>query len=175
LTGADAGSDAARMRTTATRDWDEYLLNGAEMFVTNGERGHVFAILAKTNPMAQPQHRGTSAFIVEKGLPGFRVGRKIKKLGYRGLDTCELIFEDCRVPKDRLIGREGEGFKYVLTALKIGRIDVAARGVGMARAAFEILFAMPNSVSSSASPFTTSRRFSSNWSIWRPRLKRPAF
>jgi alkylation response protein AidB-like acyl-CoA dehydrogenase len=111
-------------------------LNGAEMFVTNGERGHVFAILATTNPMAQPQHRGTSAFIVEKGLPGFRVGRKIKKLGYRGLDTCELIFEDCRVPKDRLIGREGEGFKYVLTALKIGRIDVAARGIGMARAAF---------------------------------------
>src|SRR5919198_488556 len=90
-------------------------LNGAKMFVTNGERGHVFAILAKTNPMAQPQQRGISAFIVEKGLPDFRVERKIKKLGYRGLDTCELIFEDCRVPKDRLIGRQGEGFKYVLT------------------------------------------------------------
>jgi alkylation response protein AidB-like acyl-CoA dehydrogenase len=137
LTEADAGSDAASMRTTATRDGDEYLLNGAKMFVTNGERGDVFAILAKTNPTAQPRHHGISAFIVEKGHLGFRVGRKIKKLGYRGLDTCELIFEDCRVPKDRLIGREGEGFKYVLNALEVGRINVAARGVGMARAAFE--------------------------------------
>jgi alkylation response protein AidB-like acyl-CoA dehydrogenase len=81
LTEADAGSDAASMRTTATRDRDEYLLNGAKMFVTNGERDHVFAILVKTNPTARPQQRGISAFIVEKGLPGFRVGRKIKKLG----------------------------------------------------------------------------------------------
>ncbi|MBI3328495.1 MAG: acyl-CoA dehydrogenase family protein [Nitrospinae bacterium] len=137
LTEADAGSDVASMRATAKRHSDEYLLNGAKMFVTNGERGNTFAILAKTDPTAQPQHRGISAFIVEKGLQGFRVGRKIKKLGYRGLDTCELIFEDCRVPRDCLIGKEGEGFKYVLNALEAGRINVAARGVGMARAAFE--------------------------------------
>lgn len=137
LTEANAGSDAASMQTTAIRQGDTYVVNGAKMFITNAERGNTFLLLAKTNPQAQPQHRGISAFLLEKGRPGFRVGRQIKKLGYKGLRTCEMILEDCPLPRDCLVGEEGQGFKYVLSALEVGRLNIAARGVGMARAAFE--------------------------------------
>lgn len=137
LTEANSGSDAASMRTTAVLQGDEYVVNGSKMFITNAERGNTFMLLAKTDTEIQPQHRGISAFLLEKGRPGFHVGRKINKLGYKGLRTCEIHFEDCRIPRHCLIGNEGEGFKYVLSALEVGRINIAARGVGMARAAFE--------------------------------------
>ncbi len=137
LTEAEAGSDTASMKSTAKRDGDDYVINGNKMFITNSERGNTFAVLAKTDTEIRPQHRGISALIVDKGTPGFTVGRKIEKLGYKGLRTCELVFEDCRVPKDALVGKEGEGLKYVLNGLEVGRINVAARAVGVARAAFE--------------------------------------
>ena len=138
LTEAEAGSDTASMKSTAARDGDDYVINGNKMFITNAEKGNSFCVLAKTDTEINPPHRGISALIVDKGTPGFSVGRKIEKLGYKGLRTCELIFENCRVPKGVLIGdREGQGLKYVLSALEVGRINVAARAVGVARAAFE--------------------------------------
>lgn len=137
LTEAEAGSDTASMKTTAKLDGDDYVINGNKMFITNAEHGNTFAVLAKTDTQIRPQHRGISALIVDKGTPGFTVGPKIDKLGYRGLRTCELIFEDCRTPKGTLVGKEGDGLKYVLSALEVGRINVAARAVGVARAAFE--------------------------------------
>ena len=137
LTEPNAGTDVQSIETTAVRDGEEYVINGTKMFITNGRHGDTFALLTKTNREADPPHRGISCFIVEKG-PGFRVGRDLDKLGYRGLDTCELIFEEFRVPVDNLVGgQEGRGFQQVMSGLETGRINVAARAVGVATAAFE--------------------------------------
>ena len=137
MTEANAGSDVAALETTAVRDGDEYVVNGAKLFITNGRYSDVVLLMAKTNPDAQPPHRGISALIVEKG-PGFTVGPDMEKLGYRGIDTCELIFQDCRVPAKNLVGyEEGQGFRQVMEGLETGRINIAARGVGVATAAFE--------------------------------------
>ena len=108
------------------------------MWITNARYGNTFALMAKTDSDADPPHRGMSMFIIEKGHPGFTVSRDIKKLGYKGLKTCELIFEDFEVPAENLVGKkEGGGFRYVMSALETGRINVAARGLGVARASFE--------------------------------------
>ncbi len=137
LTEPDAGSDVQSLSLAATKDGEEYVLNGTKMFITNGRHGDTFAVLARTDPNASPKHRGLSCFIAEKG-PGFEVGRDLDKLGYRGLDTCELIFKDYRVAADRLVGgEEGHGFQQVMSGLETGRINVAARSVGVATAAFE--------------------------------------
>ena len=137
LTEPDAGSDVQSLSLDATKDGEEYVLNGTKMFITNGRHGDTFAVLARTDPNASPKHRGLSCFIAEKG-PGFEVGRDLDKLGYRGLDTCELIFKDYRVAADRLVGgEEGHGFQQVMSGLETGRINVAARSVGVATAAFE--------------------------------------
>ena len=137
LTEPDAGSDVQSVALSATKDGEEYVLNGTKMFITNGRHGDTFAVLARTDPNASPKHRGLSCFIAEKG-PGFEVGRDLDKLGYRGLDTCELIFKDYRVAADRLVGgEEGHGFQQVMSGLETGRINVAARSVGVATAAFE--------------------------------------
>ena len=137
LTEPDAGSDVQSVSLSATKDGEEYVLNGTKMFITNGRHGDTFAVLARTDPNASPKHRGLSCFIAEKG-PGFEVGRDLDKLGYRGLDTCELIFKDYRVAADRLVGgEEGHGFQQVMSGLETGRINVAARSVGVATAAFE--------------------------------------
>ena len=137
LTEPDAGSDVQSLSLSATKDGEEYVLNGTKMFITNGRHGDTFAVLARTDPNATPKHRGLSCFIAEKG-PGFEVGRDLDKLGYRGLDTCELIFKDYRVAADRLVGgEEGHGFQQVMSGLETGRINVAARSVGVATAAFE--------------------------------------
>lgn len=133
-----AGSDVQAISTTATRSGDEYIINGSKMWVTNGGNGNTFALLAKTDKTANPPHRGISLFIIEKGGKGFTVSRKIEKLGYKGVDTVELAFEDFRVPAANLIGgEEGKGFAQIMSGLELGRINVAARGVGLARAAFE--------------------------------------
>ena len=137
LTEANAGSDVAAMQTTAVLHGDTYIINGAKMFITNAERGNTFMLLAKTDTAVRPPHRGISAFLVDKSHPGFHVGRAIKKLGYKGLRTCEVHFDNCAVPRTCLVGEEGKGFKYVMAALEVGRINIAARAVGMARAAFE--------------------------------------
>ena len=138
LTEPDAGSDVQNIQTSAVRDNDEYVLNGSKMFITNGQHGNGFAVLAKTDPHAEPPYRGISCFIVEKPTQGFSVGQKLNKLGYRGVDTCELLFEDCRVPTDNLLGgEEGRGFRQVMSGLEGGRINIAARAVGVATAALE--------------------------------------
>ena len=137
LTEPEAGSDVQAGRTTATKDGEEYVINGTKMFITNAEYGNVFAVLTKTDPDAEPRHRGMSCFVVEKPNPGIRVGQHLDKLGYRGLDSSELIFDDCRVGSEALVGGvEGQGFKQVMAGLETGRINVAARAVGVATAAF---------------------------------------
>ena len=138
LTEPNAGSDVQSIEFTAELDGEEYVLNGAKMFITNGRHGNTFALLAKTDRNVVPPHKGMSCFIVEKGGSGFEVGRDLDKLGYRGLDTCELIFRDFRVPADNLVGgEEGRGFQQVMAGLETGRINIAARAVGVATAAFE--------------------------------------
>ncbi|MFQ6027151.1 MAG: acyl-CoA dehydrogenase family protein, partial [Dehalococcoidia bacterium] len=138
LTEPGGGSDVANLELTADKDGEEYVLNGTKMFITNGRYGDTFCLLARTDRAAEPRHRGISCFIVEKGGDGFRVGRDLDKLGYRGLDTCELIFEDYRIPVENLVGHEeGKGFGQVMSGLETGRINVAARAVGVAQAAFE--------------------------------------
>jgi alkylation response protein AidB-like acyl-CoA dehydrogenase len=137
LTEPDAGTDLQGIRLTAKREADGYRLDGTKTWITNGIHGTCFAVLAKTDPAAEPRHRGMSIFIVEKG-PGFTVGRKLRKLGYRSIDSAELVFDGCRVTADQLVGgQEGFGFKHAVGGLELGRINVAARGVGLASAALD--------------------------------------
>jgi alkylation response protein AidB-like acyl-CoA dehydrogenase len=136
LTEPHAGSDAQRIRTTARRDGDQYVINGTKTLITNARSATVFSLVAKTDPTADPPHRGISLFAAEKG-PGATVSRDIHKLGYRGIETCEVHFEDFRIPAASLIGEEGRGFQYAMSGLEVGRINIAARAVGVARAAFE--------------------------------------
>lgn len=138
LTESNAGTDLQNISTTATRDGTIYRINGSKMWITNARHGNTFLLLAKTDAKAQPAYRGMSAFIIEKGAPGMNVGRDIDKLGYKGVETCELHFEDFPVPAENLVGGvEGLGFKQVMTGLEAERLNVAARGLGIARAAFE--------------------------------------
>jgi alkylation response protein AidB-like acyl-CoA dehydrogenase len=135
LTEPDCGTDLQAVRTVARRDRDDYIVNGTKTWISNGIYGQCFALLVKTDPTAQPRHRGMSLFLAEKG-PGFKVSRKLEKLGYKGIDSAELVFEDYRIPADRLIGgSEGRGLQHALGGLELGRINVAARGVGVAQAA----------------------------------------
>ena len=134
VTEPNAGLDTTHLQTKAVRDGDHYVVNGAKTWITNSLHGGCLALLVKTDPQAEPRHKGMSLFIAEKG-PGFIVTRKLKKLGYRGIDTCELQFDNYRVPADRLIGGvEGRGLQQVLSGLELGRINVAARGLGVATA-----------------------------------------
>ena len=138
LTESNAGTDLQSITTTATRHGDIYRINGSKMWSTNARQGNTFLLLAKTDPGAQPAHRGMSAFVIEKGAPGMTVSRDIEKLGYKGVETCELDFADFPVPAENLIGGvEGQGFKQVMTGMEGERLNVAARGLGIARAAFE--------------------------------------
>ena len=138
LTEPDAGSDVQNIRTAAVRDGSDYIIDGSKLFITNAERGHGFAVLAKTDAAADPPYRGIGCFIVEKSGSGVVVGQHFDKLGYRGVDTAELLFRDCRVPAANLVGEvEGRGFSQVMAALESGRINVAARAVGVATAALE--------------------------------------
>jgi alkylation response protein AidB-like acyl-CoA dehydrogenase len=138
LTEPHAGSDVQSIRTTATRHGDSYVLKGSKMFITNARYGTMLAVAAKTDPKAKPAYAGISMFAVEKDEHGPTVSRNLKKLGYKGIDTCEVLFEDLDVPADNLIGgQEGQGFKQVMSALEVGRVNVAARAVGVGQAAFE--------------------------------------
>ncbi|MEE8246162.1 MAG: acyl-CoA dehydrogenase family protein [Alphaproteobacteria bacterium] len=137
LTEPDCGTDLQAIRTHARRDGDVYVVNGTKTWITNSIHGQILAVLVKTDPDAEPRHKGMSLLLVEKS-EGLRIGRKLAKLGYRGIDTAELAFEDCRVPADNLIGgEEGKGLQQILSGLELGRINVAARGVGIARACLE--------------------------------------
>jgi alkylation response protein AidB-like acyl-CoA dehydrogenase len=139
LTEPDAGTDLQGIRMTARRDGDHYVVNGTKTWISNGIKGHAFALLVKTDPNASPRYKGMSLFIADKGLPGFKTGKKIKKLGYNSIDSGELIFEDCRIPADQLIGGvEGDGFFQATGGLELGRINVAARGVGLAEGSLRL-------------------------------------
>ena len=135
LTEPDAGSDAASIRTRARRDGDHYIINGAKQFITSGKNGKVAILFAVTDPEAGKN--GLSAFIVPTDTPGFRIVRVEEKLGQHASDTCQLAFEDMRVPASQRLGAEGMGLKIALANLEGGRIGIAAQAVGMARAAFE--------------------------------------
>jgi alkylation response protein AidB-like acyl-CoA dehydrogenase len=138
LTEPHAGSDVQAIRTVARRDGDRYLISGSKMFVTNGREGNTFALLALTDPSASPRHRGMSCFIVEKGEPGLEVVKSIAKLGYKGVDTAELVFDAFPCPAANLVGGvEGRGFKQVMSGLETGRINIAARAVGVAQAGLD--------------------------------------
>lgn len=140
LTEPGGGSDLQAMRTTATRHGDEYVVNGSKTWITNAQKAELVALMCKTDPHADPAHAGISILLVEKG-PGFTVSRSLPKLGYRGIESCELAFDDFRVPVDALLGEEeGRGFPQMMKGLEVGRIQVAARAVGVARAAFEDAF-----------------------------------
>ncbi len=137
LTEPHAGSDAQAIRTTAVRRGDAYVVDGSKMFITNAETATIYSLVVKTNPQAVPAHTGISLFAAEKG-PGLTVGRRLDKLGYKGIETCEVSFDGYRVPAANLVGGvEGRGFQQVLSGLEVGRINIAARAVGVAQAAFE--------------------------------------
>ena len=138
LTEPDAGTDLQAIRMTARREGDHYVINGTKTWISNGVGGSCFALLVKTDPKAEPRHKGMSLFIAPKQA-GLRVGRKLEKLGYKAIDSAELIFEDYRVPADHLIGEaEGRGFYQATGGLELGRINVAARGVGIAEGALRL-------------------------------------
>ena len=137
LTEPDCGTDLQAIRTRAVREGDHYVINGTKTWISNGIRGQAFALLVKTDPAAEPRHKGMSMFIAEKG-PGFTVSRKLEKIGYKGIDSAELIFTDYRVPSSALIGdHEGRGLQDALGGLELGRINIAARGCGLAKAALD--------------------------------------
>ncbi|MBI2764969.1 MAG: acyl-CoA dehydrogenase family protein [Chloroflexi bacterium] len=138
ITEPDAGSDAQAIRTQARRDGDDYVLNGQKMWVTNGHKAGVYLVMTKTDPTAEPRHKGITAFLVDHDTPGFTKGKKFDKLGYKAVETTELAFDDARVPATQVLGgREGSGFQHIMSALEVGRINVSARGVGLAQAAFD--------------------------------------
>ena len=137
LTEPGGGSDLQAMRTSARRDGDEYVINGSKTWITNARRAGLIALMCKTDPTAEPAHRGVSILLVEK-VPGFTVSKDLPKLGYKGVESCELNFSDCRVPTAALLGSaEGSGFAQMMKGLEVGRLQVAARATGVAKAAFE--------------------------------------
>jgi butyryl-CoA dehydrogenase len=135
LTEANAGSDPAAMESTAVLKGDHYVLNGTKRFITNGGEAGIFIVFASTDP--EKKHKGISTFILEKGMPGFSVGEHEDLLGLRATANCELIFEDCQVPKENLLGEEGQGFKIALNTIDTSRIDIGAQAVGIAQAALD--------------------------------------
>jgi len=136
LTEAGAGSDAAALSSTAVRDGDEWVLNGTKLFVTTGEQAGLVIGYFRTDPEA-PKARGISAFLVDAKTPGFKVGKKEKKTGLRGSSTTELVFENCRVPADALLGELNRGFQIAMDTLDGGRIGIAAQALGIGRACLE--------------------------------------
>ncbi|MFI7226389.1 acyl-CoA dehydrogenase family protein [Nonomuraea angiospora] len=137
LTEPGGGSDLQAMTTAARRDGDAYVVNGAKTWITNARRSQLIALMCKTDPSARPRHKGISILLVEHG-PGLTVSRDLPKLGYKGVESCELVFEDFRAPRTALLGaEEGRGFAQMMKGLEVGRIQVAARALGVGRAAFD--------------------------------------
>jgi alkylation response protein AidB-like acyl-CoA dehydrogenase len=136
LTEPDAGTDLGAIRLRAAKDGEHYVVNGTKTWISNGIEGNCLAVLARTQPNADPPRKGLSMFIMEKG-PGFSASRKLEKIGYKGIDSAELVFDNFRVPAANLIGGEGQGFYCAVSGLELGRINVAARGAGVAKAALD--------------------------------------
>jgi acyl-CoA dehydrogenase len=137
MTEPGAGSDLAGIQTRAERRGDHYVLNGAKTFISNGQIADLFIVVAKTDPHARPPHRGISLFLVEATSPGFRRGRRLEKLGLRGQDTSELAFEDCIVPRENLLGEEGQGFRMLMEKLQQERLCIAVASLASCRRALE--------------------------------------
>ena len=135
LSEPGSGSDAAGMKTTAVLKGDHYILNGTKNFITNGLNADFYVVIAHSDP--SQRHKGISAFVVEKGFPGFQVGKKEKKLGIRSSDTASIMMEDCAVPRENLLGQEGEGFKVAMMTLDGGRIGIASQAVGIAQGSLD--------------------------------------
>ena len=135
LTETSAGSDPASQKTKAVKDGDSYVINGTKMFITSGRNSDLTVVTAYTD--REKKHGGISAFVVEKGTPGFHVGKEEDKMGLRASDTVELIFEDCRVPSENLLGQEGDGFVIAMASLDGGRIGIASQSVGLAQACLD--------------------------------------
>ncbi|MBM7704086.1 acyl-CoA dehydrogenase [Metabacillus iocasae] len=135
LTEPGSGSDAGGLRTTAKKDGDDYILNGSKIFITNGGIADFYVVFALTDP--NQKQRGTTAFIIDKDMPGFSVGKKESKLGIRSSPTTEIMFEECRVPKENVLGEEGDGFKVAMMTLDGGRNGIAAQAVGIAQGALD--------------------------------------
>jgi alkylation response protein AidB-like acyl-CoA dehydrogenase len=137
LTEPSGGSDLQAMRTTARREGEQYVVNGSKTWITNARRSQLVALMCKTDPAAEPAHQGISILLVEHG-PGFSVSKDLPKLGYKGVESCELTFDDFRVPASSLLGvAEGHGFAQMMRGLEIGRIQVASRALGVGQAALE--------------------------------------
>ncbi|MFM8412956.1 MAG: acyl-CoA dehydrogenase family protein [Alphaproteobacteria bacterium] len=133
MTEPGTGSDLANVQTRARRDGDHWVLDGSKIFISNGQIGDLFVVVAKSNPKADPPHKGISLFLVEAGTPGFTKGRKLDKLGLRGQDTSELSFEDCRITAEHLLGREGEGFRMLMEQLQQERLCIAIASIASCR------------------------------------------
>ncbi len=137
LTEPSAGTDAGGTKTSALKDGDQWLLNGTKIFITNAGEAEIYIVFARTDKTAE-KHHGISAFIVEKGTPGFTFGKKEQKMGIRSSPTMELVFQDCRIPADNLLGSEGEGFKVAMKTLDGGRIGIASQALGIAQGALDV-------------------------------------
>jgi alkylation response protein AidB-like acyl-CoA dehydrogenase len=137
LTEPFAGSDAGGTRTTAVLEGTEWVLNGTKIFITNAGEAETYIVTALTDKTTRPRHKGISAFIVEKGTPGFTFGKKEHKLGIRSSPTMELVFDNCRIPKENLLGNPGDGFKIAMVTLDYGRIGIGAQALGIAQGAYE--------------------------------------
>jgi alkylation response protein AidB-like acyl-CoA dehydrogenase len=138
LTEPGAGSDLQAITTRATYDGSAYVLCGSKMWITNARHANPLPVLCLTDPTAEPRHRGMSVLLVEAGTPGFEVGRDLGKLGYRGPESCEVRFDGARIPAENLVGEvEGQGFKQVMAALEVGRLNIAGRSLGIAQAALD--------------------------------------
>ena len=135
LTEPNAGTDASRQKTTAVKKGDHYVLNGSKCFITNAGEAEIYVVMAMTDK--EKGNHGISAFIVEDGFEGFSIGKHEKKMGIRGSSTCDLIFEDCVVPKENLLGKEGQGFKIAMQTLDGGRIGIAAQALGLGEGAID--------------------------------------
>ncbi len=133
MTEPGTGSDLANVSTSARRDGDDFVLNGQKTFISNGQIGDLFVVVARTDPAAEPRHRGLSLILVEAGTPGFSRGRRLEKLGLKGQDTSELHFEDCRVPAANMLGREGEGFAMLMQQLQQERLTIAVGSIASCR------------------------------------------
>jgi isovaleryl-CoA dehydrogenase len=143
LTEPGGGSDLQAIRTSASRVKDEYVINGSKTWITNARKADLIALLCKTDPSASPAHKGISILLVEKG-PGFSISRDLPKLGYKGVESCEISFDDFHVPVSSLLGdQEGHGFAQMMRGLEIGRIQVASRALGVGRAALEDAALLP--------------------------------
>lgn len=176
MTEPHAGSDLQSIRTRAERDGDEYVVTGEKTWITNALRATLLTLLVKTNPTADPPHRGTSTLVVERApeedVPGLAIA-PLAKLGYKGLETCSVAFDGLRVPAANLLGEEGAGFRQFMAGIQPGRVNIAAAASGSPRRRSTRRWPTRASARASASRARSTRRSSSSWPRWRRRSRRP--